>query len=407
MRTRLVCVLLVVAVAGLGLWYWLVANGPDDRLRRARAALQRGDNAVAVDEYERLVAGGHHDHALLLRGEELVLARRYEEALSVLGEVRDRSGLGLQAIALSGRCLLERGNLHAAEEAFALVLAELERSPAVAGAAGSAARDAHRGLAAVRYDQGALPRAVAHCETWADLDPADGRPHRFRGVIYQDLGQYRAAADAYAAALTRELADSVAWETRADRARCLLKISEPGAALEALGEAKPPAPQATAVLTLRAECQRSLGQAAAAVALVEQAVVAAARAPEATDAHAEALRLRGRLRLDSDDVKGALADLAESDQLKPQEYQTHHLLAQAHARAGNADLARAEASRVKEIQGWMDELTRMTRELTERPRDAALHERMADYYGKMQLDAPARRHRRLAVALRAGGAKGP
>lgn len=402
MRTRLTVCVVCAAALGFGLWYWLATDGPDDRLRRARTALAHGDRAAAAIEYERLVAGGHQDHALLLRGEELVLARRYEEALPVLSGVRDRGGVGLQAMALSGRCLLERGDLRGAESAFALVLAERDRSQAVVAAVLMATRDAHRGLAAVRYDQGALPLAVAHCDEWAECDPVDGQPHRFRGVIYQDLGQYRAAADAYRAALARTLPVGVAWEVRTDLARCLLKISESAAALEALGEAEPPASVAAATLTLRAECLRGLGRAAAAAEQVERAVAAAERTPDASDARAEALRLRGRLRLDANDVKGALADLEKSDRAKPQDYQTHHLLAQAHARAGNADRARAESRRVKEIQSWMDELTRLTRELTERPRDAGLHEQMADYYSKMQMDAPARRHRRIAAALRAG-----
>ena len=90
----------------------------------------------------------------------------------------------------SGRHLLEQQRLREADEAF-LLAAKADPTHA----------DAYRGLAAVAYDQGALLRAVTHLEKVAEIDPADGRPHRMIATIYADLDKREEAIAACRAAL--------------------------------------------------------------------------------------------------------------------------------------------------------------------------------------------------------------
>src|SRR5207253_310568 len=116
------------------------------------------------------------DHAQLLRGEIWLQDKDYGRALAELNQIRDQGKLRVEAAALTGRCQLELKVPHQAERAYLFVL---EHQPDHL--------DAHRGLAALYYDQGAFMRAVKHCEDWARLSPKEGRPHRFMGVIYSQL----------------------------------------------------------------------------------------------------------------------------------------------------------------------------------------------------------------------------
>src|SRR5262249_47071254 len=160
------------------------------------------------DDYEaaerfalRLEASGNRDQALLLRGTALLREERFVQALDQLNQVRDQGELRVRAAALSGQCLLNLGETHQAERSFLFVLGQQ-----------SAHIDAHRGLAAVYFDQGALERAVLHCQEWAKLAPRDGRPYRFLGVILKDLDRRKEAIAAYQAALERTLSENALQE---------------------------------------------------------------------------------------------------------------------------------------------------------------------------------------------------
>src|SRR5262249_4069757 len=147
------------------------------------------------------------------------------------------------AAAVSGRCLLQLGETHQAERAFLFVLAQQPTNP-----------DAHRGLAAVYFDQGALKRAAKHCEEWANLAPGDGRPCRFLALILKDLDHKSEAVAAYREALRRDLSDNVTQEVRVELAEMLTKTGAYAEALATLDRCDALAAQNPKVMTLRAEC---------------------------------------------------------------------------------------------------------------------------------------------------------
>jgi tetratricopeptide (TPR) repeat protein len=385
--------LLLLAVLGLsaggaaGWWYWHTSR-PDYRVRQAQRALRLGDFGTAETAADSLKRDGHTNEALLLRGEAMLLrgeARNRKEdvvsALKLLNQIDGTSPCNTEAICLSGRCMLRLGNLLEAERSFAFVLTE---DPDFL--------DAHRGLMAVYYDLGAHGDAQEHAERWAELAPRDGRPKRFIGLLCKDHGDCRQAIAAYRAALDRDLTEGVRQEVIIELAECHIKLTEWDAALEVLASSKPPANLLARVETARAECARARGNAREARELVTSALAADPN-------HTAALRLRAQVAMDAGDVGQAVDDLERAAALAPAEFETMHLLGRAYGQLGQSDHALRAQERVKEIQGHFDELTRLTREATERPKDARLHQKMAAIYAQLRMPEMEAAQRRVAAHL--------
>jgi tetratricopeptide (TPR) repeat protein len=245
---------------------------------------------------------------------------------------------------------------------------------------------------AVYYDLGALPTAMYHARAWADLAPRDGRPHRFLGLMHKDLANHREAIAPYRAALERDLTERVRAEVSLELAQCLIRAGEFAEAETVLDASRPPINLLARVLTAQAECERALDR-------PESARELAARAIAAEPQYTEALRISAQLALDADDPARAARELERAAALAPNEYDTYHLLGRAYARLGQSEKARVAQQRVKEIQDHLDELSKLTRELMTRPKDAALHRKIADVFALLNRPETAAARRRVAALL--------
>jgi tetratricopeptide (TPR) repeat protein len=375
--------LLALSLTGMlaaGGWWWYSTTRPDYRLRVGLEALDRGDPDTAELMAARLAAGGYNNHALLLRGKKLLLEGRHARALEELNRIRDTGWIRLEAAVLSGRCQLKLKNPHDAERAFLFVLKQDPNSV-----------DAHRGLAAVYFDQGAMARAVLHCEKWAELSPTDGRPYRFMGHIYQEMGQKEDALSALQKALQRDLAETVVQEVLVELADLQVGQSQYEGALQTLSRCDAETAKAALPLTLRAECLFALGKKAQARDLVRQAL-------EAHPGFARLLRLRARQHLEAKEYRAAAALLEKAVRADPNDLAARALLAQAYTGLGRPADAREQQRLIKRTQGYYDELTRLTRQLLVRPTDPGLHRRMADLYQLLNKPELAAQSRRLADA---------
>ena len=388
-RTRL-CFLacLCVAAGGAAAWWHVRCSRPEYRLRLAQEAVRAGKYTAGEAEAAALEADGYKDAALLLRGEALLLRGEAQDrredivaALNTLNQIRGEGTVLVEAASVSGRCLLRLGNLLEAERAFSFVLSQNPDSI-----------DAHRGLLAVYYDLGAFTAAMQHAEKWAELVSRDGRPHRFMGLMYKDMGSYREAIAPYRAALERDLKAPVREEVKIELADCLMRVQEYTEARRELESCRPPEDALARVLTARAECERALGDAEKAQKLVEEAIAA-------NSAYTTALRLRAQLALDAKEPARAVRDLERAAALSPNEFDTQHMLGRAYSQLGNETEASAARQRVKEIQSCLDQLTKLTRETMERPKDAKLHRQLADLYAQMGMPEMAAVRRRVADAL--------
>jgi tetratricopeptide (TPR) repeat protein len=388
--------LLVLALAaGAALWWRTHTTSAEYRLRKGLDALERNDPDAAAHRALQLEAAGALDHARLLSGQILMAEARargssssegrsrYSQALALFNKIEAQGEIRRRAISLCGQCHLQLGELAEAERVFTYLIKQNPDD-----------LDGQRGLAATAFDLGALDRAVDHCREWARLAPTDGRPHRFMAMIFKDLSQLNDAIPSYRAALERTLATAVQEEVRLELAECLIKRKEFAQAREALEPCSPPPQLMPKLLIMRAECSLGLGE-------TDRARSEVAKARKIHPDFPDALRVRANLDLQAGDAQSAAALLEKAVQLEPANHACRHLLAQAYSSLNRPADAKEQNRLVKEIQGDLNALSKITKEVMENPKDASLHLRMAELYQKLHMPEMAARNRRLAETLAA------
>src|SRR5262249_28819858 len=131
--------------------------------------------------------------------------------LKQLRKIDDPGPLRADVAALVGQSLFYLGRLRPAEQALLFAISERPDHA-----------DAHRALAALYYDQGALERTMEHLREVSRLDPEDGRRECLRAVISRDMDQRPGAAAAYEEALRRRLPADKREEALTDLAELLV-----------------------------------------------------------------------------------------------------------------------------------------------------------------------------------------
>jgi tetratricopeptide (TPR) repeat protein len=366
---------LVSLAAGACAW-WKTVSDPDARLKRGLDALQSGDSKMAEHLMWLLEAGDHKDHARLLRAHLLFQEAKplldahqvksvehvLKSCLTELNKIRDQAALRIQASALSGQCLLYLDDNAKAENALNFVL---KQDPDHI--------DAHRGLAALYYNQGASLLAVAHLQEVARLDPHDARPHRFMGSIYKGLEQYSLAIPCYEAALDRQLSDNAAHEARIELAECLVKnLNFDRAWLLLERETDSTADQ----VALRGECLAGMARTAEAQVMLDRGL-------KEYPLSVKLLEQRAKLYQDAHQSKEAAALLERAIKIDPGDYACSYLLAQVYESLDLPAQA-AEKRRISEqIRGYLVEMTRLNNEATNNPWDASTRRRIAEICVKL------------------------
>lgn len=123
--------------------------------------------------------------------------------------IAPESPLRVEGAIIAAECLFRLGDVRGSAAAWSFVA---ERRPDHV--------EAHRRLAVVFYDTGAVQQAIHHLEQVARLEPEDGRPHRQIGLIMKEDKQSRLAIAAYREALRRKLSPAA----RADVVQELAEI---------------------------------------------------------------------------------------------------------------------------------------------------------------------------------------
>jgi tetratricopeptide (TPR) repeat protein len=357
-----------LALLACGAWWWYATSRPDYRLRRGQEALHRGDLEQAQRQASALEASGATDHAHLLRGEALYHQQRYAAALAQFNQIRDTGAIRLQAAALSGLSLLHLKARSEAERALSFVV---DQQPDHL--------EAHRGLAVLYYDQGALSLAMHHLEIVSWLDPQDGRPHRLMGLIFKDLDHKPKAILCYQEALRRVLSSQVVDEVRLELAECLAQQGKFDQALEHLEHCRPLVAQGPQAEGLRAECLQGQGQTAAARALLDKALHAHPR-------YANLLRLRAKIYLDDSEPAAAVPLLEQAVASDRHDAASRYLLVGAYHGLGREDEAAEQQRLWQQSRKALAELTDLNQKALTRPWDADLLRRLAEVC--RQLDKP-------------------
>jgi tetratricopeptide (TPR) repeat protein len=377
---------------------WYYRSDPDYRLQCGREALHEG-NLERVDQIALVLeADGYKDHAALLRGEsyflqgkeyaeaqQLTQARpRLSAAINEFTKIHDQGELRLRAACILGQSLFFLGDFSSAIYNLKFVLSNQPDNI-----------DAHRTLAGLYFQQGALGPALTHLDRWEALDTKDGRPPRLKALILKDLQQFPAAIDSYHEALSRGLAGAVSDQhparVRLELAECLVRLSRYDEALAVLGEFEPLPADVALTEALRGECLWAKDRKSEARSVLDQALT---ESPSSL----ELLRLRARLYLEDKQFKEAESlYLRALDAADGSEYVARHQLSELYEQSGQKDKAKEYRRQENEIQVLLQQKADLNREASEHPTARGPRLKLAEISEKLRQPQDAEMWRQAAA----------
>jgi tetratricopeptide (TPR) repeat protein len=384
---RLIVGLLVGLAIGALAWRRYANTRPESLLQRGQAALHAGDVDGAWQAIASLEERGHQDEARLLHAELLFRSQRFAEALALLSAFTDQSTFHLQALRLSGRCLLELGACVEAERLYLYLLSLRPDDP-----------EPFQGLAAAYFDLGALPRAAAACRQWAKLQPASAAAHRFHGVILKELARFPEAIEAYQTAVALGLPPDQKTQALDDLLLCQIHAKQYREALTTVSQLAPDHAQKPSVLELHAEALRGVGEDAEAGALLDNLLTE-------HPGQINALRLRALLHLDQGQPDRGRVLLEKAVTVAPRKYDLRVHLAQAYAALGNQKAAEEQRRHALELEKILRELSELTYTVAGDYQNPKHHERMALLYTELHMPHQASKCEQIARMLRERAAK--
>ena len=360
-RTAICLAALAVLVAiGVAAW-WRQAHLADYLLSRGEQLLEAGDLAGARECAERLATSGYPNHAHLLRGEALLRADKVNPAIEEINQIPEEdTSLRLKAAETFGMRFLVLQRRAEAAQMFKYVLSKNPDH-----------LNAHRGLAAIYFDQGAASQALRHGQEWSRLSPRDGNPHRFMGVVYMDMGDNNNFAIAsFKEALARELSEAHREEVKRELAEVLIRETDYAAAWEILQELGPRSQALEKTKELKGEALMKLNRPDELKAFLAEAL---AQFPNNT----RLLWLQAHLYLDSAKPQEAADLLERALRLDRHCTRCRQLLAQAYVALGRQSDATQQIRQMEATQKLVEQLGEMTHQATEAPWDQNLRLRIA------------------------------
>jgi Tfp pilus assembly protein PilF len=390
---RLVCLAISLGLLAAAIVWWQHTNRPDYRLRRGQEALHQGNVEKADRLVSSLLADGYADHAHLLRGEAFLRQaattqnaqerrRRVAAAVNELNQLRvEQEDIRFEAAVIFGLGFVQLKMPLQAEQLLRYVVSKQPDH-----------LDAHRGLAALYFDQGALVLALRHAQEWSRLAPQDGHALRFMGMIYADLGDNNAfAIAAFREALQRELKPSFVDDVKEELAEVLVKQTDYAQALEILDSLDPDRADKEKVVDLRVQCLWGLGRVADLGARLDGALK---DYPQSTGL----LRMAGQIRLANDDPQGAVVPLERAVELDRHDSASRYLLAQAYETLGKRAEATEQRRLMQQTQDYFSEMSTLSKEAIRNPWDASLRRRLAAVCEKLDKHSEAAIWRKAAAA---------
>jgi tetratricopeptide (TPR) repeat protein len=352
---------LVAGLAAGAVWHYR-NNWPEHRLQQGKEALRRHDWDAVREQADCLERTGYSDHAHLLRGQIHLHLGELADAIQEYNAIRhDRPEVLAEASLVYGLGFLSLGKLVEAERFLRYVL---DVHPDEI--------DAHRGLAKLHYEQGALTLAVKHLEKWSRLAPDEGEPHRWLGVAYDGLGANAPAVEQYRLALSKKLAPRLREAVVVELAELLVKQRDCAEALACLDDSKFEAHRKpSAVRELRAECLYGVGRGAEAAQILDRLLAAGPASPRT-------LRVRAQIHGAAGETGAAAALLEKALQLDAHDHASRYQLAQAYEALGRRKEAAEQQCLLGQTEELLKQLSDLNREADERPTDPRVRRRLAE-----------------------------
>jgi tetratricopeptide (TPR) repeat protein len=357
--------LATVLIGGAGIWRYYTTR-PAYCLRHGQEALLQGNVDKAERYAARLESLGYADHAHLLRGQTYLRLGQLNLAILEYNAIdRNQVEILAEASLIYGLGFLSLGRPVEAEK-FLLYVAYARPGD----------KDAHRGLATIYYDRGAMRKALTHLEKWSDLDDRDGWSHRFMGLIYRDVGAKGPAVEHYQAALARTLPPRARGEVVVELAEVLIQQTEFAEALACLDSASLESAEAPAALPeLRAECLYGLARGAEALSVLEQ--------NRGSEPSARWLRLRAQLHAHAGETSAAAALLEKALRTDPHDCACRYQLALVYERLGRRTEAAEQRGLMDKSQRLFLDLIELNQQAIDKPTDAKIRRRLAEVCDKL------------------------
>lgn len=348
---RVVITLSLLALAGLGGWFWQSRGERDWRL--AQDALQRHDLALAAAHLEACCKDRPGDaDAWYLAARTARRLGRHAQAEEHLKRCQEIGGV-TEATRLEWNLLrVQQGDLGDVHTRLRMTTTpDHPDAPLVLEALA-------RGY--LRCDR--LYDAMEACDLWIARAPDQPWPFLRRGGIFEKLANFDRALADYRRALEIVPEDQ---EVRLALGMLLARGRQPGPASEHFQHVLDrSADNAPALLGLAA-CRIEQGRSEEARLLLDRVLAADPRS-------ARALCLRGRATLDQDDPAGAAGWLNQAVQQAPDNTEALHLLILSLRRQRRNDEAERLAPRLEALQRDTARLDELVRSVARKPDDAAL-----------------------------------
>ncbi len=341
----------VALAAGPGRVWYAERHAGDRFYQSGLRAFEAGDldGLHAAAEGLRL-ADGAGPRCRLLEGMVLLRSGRLFQAVEEFGFAKDDPQTRLLAYTLSGEALYRAGRYR---DALPVLRKAVELDPR--------ATDAHRWLAALYYDIGAMTQATEELAKVAELDPTDPRPSRLRGLMYRDFELYQEAEIQYREALRRGIGPPAVDEVRFELAECLLKLHRGEEAESVLAAC----PRSARRLALEAECRVTRGDRTAARRLAGEALAL-------EPGHLAASLTVANLDLEANDPGSAVGVLEAAIAVQPKEYRLHYRLSHAYQRLGREAEARRHAELSRRLHDVLLQFAKLHQDAIAQPANAEL-----------------------------------
>ncbi len=371
----------IAAVAIAAFASWQHFHDPDRLLLRGEAALARGDLDEASRSADRLESAHEDDRAHLLRGELFLARGKINSAVEQINQIsEDNATLRVRAAARFGLEFVKLGSRPQAEQLFRYVLSK-----------DADHLDAHRGLAALYFDQGATVKALEHAKEWARLAPSDGAAHRFMGILYMNMLDNKLAIAEFQQALALELPASVRAEALLSLAEVLILDSDYVQALEILDTLDTPSAHVEKACELRAQCLLSQNRSTELRQLLAEALP---RFPR----HARLSWMQARVFLNDGQPDKAAQILEAALRTERHDTRCRYLLGLAYSALGRKEEATEQEKLLQQTQKLVAELEELENQARAAPWDAGLRRRLAEQCEKLDRFDDAATWRQAAAA---------
>ena len=375
---------LLLPVAALGIVLGVIFRpksvlSPEERFRQAMAALEARDlKSVARTIKVLRREPGFETHVNLLLGASLLQTGSAEAALKRLSARRPEGELRAPVLLLVAEAFYGLGRLTETE----LIARQLEHEQ-------PDNVDAHRWLAAVYYDLGALNSAIKELGVVITLDPQDYQPRHLLGLIYFDSDNYADATKHYYKALELGPPPVKRREIIDDLAKVLVKLRAYRDALELLEQASLDA----MLLALKSQCHWALGEHDLAIQILKQA-------EELDPDERQVLLLKGSIETEADNAEAAISPFTRHLKRDPHDFECRYRLALAYRSLGRIDRYETEIARMQESKELREQLTELGQQAADQPRNAEIRDRIADICEKLGKHELAETYRTAADSCR-------